>query len=81
MRLDDIKGLGGELVDLVGYVERLTTVIDAGSKKAMTSLKLGSVRTAAQNESDKFTIEEEPLFSSGDPFTGCSLLDAYTYES
>jgi len=81
VRLDDVKGLGGELVDLVGYVERLTTVIDAGSKKAMTSLKLGSVRTAAQNESDKFTIEEEPLFSSGDPFTGCSLLDAYTYES
>lgn len=80
MRLDDIQGLGGQLVNLVGYVERITTVIDANRKEAMTSFKLGSIRTEEQNESDKFTIAEEPLFGTGEPFTGCSLLDEYTYD-
>jgi len=80
MRLDDVQGLGGQLVNLVGYVERITTVIDANRKEAMTSFKLGSIRTEEQNESDKFTIAEEPLFGTGEPYTGCSLLDEYTYD-
>jgi len=63
--------------DLIGQVSRVTFSIDAEGSKAGTAFRLFNVRTAAENTSDKTSVDGHPLYTHS--FTGAPLIPEYEF--
>lgn len=48
--------------DMLGFVARVTISINAEQASAVTTFELTNLRTAKENETDRFSLEEHPFF-------------------
>lgn len=71
----DIRGLQIDAPRLFGLVARITIVIDTSKKLAATVFQISNLRTEMENNSEDYTSDNHPLYSS--VFHGAPLLDDY----
>ncbi|MHA2068566.1 MAG: hypothetical protein ACXABY_29745, partial [Candidatus Thorarchaeota archaeon] len=62
---------------LVGHVMRVTFNINSESRNASTSFKLAFMRTEAENEKDRLSVDKNPLYSQ--PWVGAPLIPEYKF--
>lgn len=72
---EDIVGLQLTASEIVGFVDRLTIVLDAKQKLAMTVFQVTHIRSETENASDDYSSDTHPLYST--VFHGCPLIDDY----
>jgi len=66
--------------DYYACVSRVTIAINAEARMASTSFALSHMRTAAENDDDRYSVTAHPLFGSS-VFTGAPLIDAWSFPS
>ena len=64
--------------DMVGRVIAVSISLNAETSKAGTSFQLTDMRTVAENEDEKTSIEKHPLYET--TFLGAPLIDAYWFQ-
>jgi len=58
---------------IIGDVARVNILIEAETPRAMTAFQIANYRTEAENEDDRYSIENHPLYTT--VFTGAPLVD------
>ena len=72
---EDVSGLQITANEIVGFVDRMTVVLDAKQKLAMTVFQVTHIRSELENTSDDYSSDSHPLYST--VFHGCPLIDTY----
>lgn len=64
--------------NVIGTVRRVSIGINAENGQAGTSFLVGHVRTEKENENERFSVENHPLYT--DTFVGAPLIDALWFK-
>lgn len=74
-----LGGIDDLAAALIGTVVRVTTAINAEAKRAETTFQMTHLRTEAENEDDRTSTDQHPIYGSA-AFKGAPMIPNYCFD-